>query len=82
MIWPFRKKPVPAVVKKQKPVRVTVYLQNGATISHYACFRTIRDDGTLNLHDEKGGGKCIADYAPGTWISISVGKRCVSNGQD
>ena len=83
MIWPFRKKPEPpAVVKKQKPVRLTVHLQNGTNVTHYAGFRTISADGALHLHNVKGGGQCVADYAPGTWISLSVGKRCVTNGQD
>jgi hypothetical protein len=84
MIWPFRKKPVPSPKPKPEPraVRVSVHLRDGTSIAHRARFRTIKADGTLQLHDEKGGGFVVADYAPGTWISISCGKRCVQPGKN
>lgn len=67
-------------VKKEKPVRVSVHLHNGTTIVHYCNYRTINGSGVLSLHDAKDGSKVVADYAAGTWLGASVGKRCVSKG--
>jgi hypothetical protein len=72
-MWPFKKKVV-IEPKITKPPRVAIHLIDGRTIVHYAKFRTISELG-LTLHNEKGGGKEIAMYAPNTWHSITVGKR-------
>jgi len=74
MFW-FKKKPEP---KSPKPSRVAVHCTDGRTIVHYARFRTIHDSGRLSLHDKQGGGYTVADYAPGTWHSVTCGTRKVS----
>jgi len=84
MIWPFRKKPAPAPAPepKMKPVRITVMLKDGRYVTHRAIRRRIDRDGGLHLFDADDGGDVVADYAPGTWVSMSAGKRCVTHGKD
>lgn len=67
----------PKVVKKQKPMRIAVHLVNGTTVVHYANFRSIFEDGRLSLHLKEGGGGVVADYAAGTWSSVTNGKRLI-----
>ncbi len=73
----FKKKPKPTP-KPLKPVRIAVHCPDGTTVVHYAAYRTLRANGGLSLHDEKGGGQTVADYAPGAWTSVSCGTRKVS----
>lgn len=75
MSWFSKKEPVP--VKLPTPKRISVHLNDGRTVVHYARYRTLRD-GTLTLHDSKDGGYVIADYVHGAWWSCTVGKRSVS----
>ena len=60
--------------KKPTPKRRTifVYLVDGNCRSHKAMYRTIQRDGTLSLHDRDGGWRVVADYAPGSWVSMTV----------
>jgi hypothetical protein len=60
--------------KKPTPKRRTVfvYLSDGNVRSHKAMYRTIQSDGTLSLHDRDGGGRVVADYAAGSWVSMIV----------
>jgi hypothetical protein len=62
----FKKKPAP------RHRSVIVYLADGTCHGHKAMYRTIRNSGVLCLHDGDGGGRVVADYAAGSWISINV----------
>ena len=73
----FKKKPVPAP-KSPKPKRVAVHCSDGKTVVHYAAYRRFTSGGGLSLYNEAGGEHVVADYAPGAWLSVSVGKRKVS----
>ena len=64
----FKKKPTP----KQKHRTVFVYLGDGNCRSHKTMYRTIQSDGTLSLHNMDGGGRVVADYAAGSWVSMVV----------
>jgi len=67
---------------KPKPIprasRIAVHLTDGRTIVHYAKRRTRRTDGSLVLHDGDDGGFIVAEYAAGSWSSMSTGTRKVS----
>lgn len=71
----FKKKPAP---KPPKPKRVAVHCPDGTTVVHYAAYRRFMSGGALCLHNKEDGGEVVADYAPGAWQSVSVGKRKVS----
>ena len=78
MIWPFRKKPDP---KPVDPVRVTVMLKDGTYVAHRAAYRTKGADGSLQLHNRREGGTLVAEYAPGAWVCVTTGKRCIQTGK-
>ena len=80
----------PPTPKKKKPYKrkpkVTVHLKDGTYITHYAGCRRVHSDGYLTLYsgwnEETGEYKesdLVAEYAPGTWSSISTGTRKVRN---
>jgi hypothetical protein len=62
----FKKKPTP------KRRAVLVHLADGTTSLHKTAYRTIRNNGAMCLHNEKGGGLVVADYAAGSWVSMVV----------
>jgi len=77
----LQKAPEPVVVKKRvykRPPKITVITMNGERIVHYANFRRIDEKGMLSLFNHESGVRTVADYAPGTWYSVSVGTRKVS----
>ena len=84
LVWLGLRKPAPAAKPKrwQPPPRVSVLLRDGRIVVHHARSRTLYKDGGLGLHDREfkdgGTGNTVADYAPGTWISVSTGPRKVS----
>jgi hypothetical protein len=76
MFWFKKKLPVKRQPTKQ---RVAVHCFDSTSVAHYAAYRTIRANGGLTLHDEEGGGQVVADYAPGVWMSVSIGTRKVKS---
>lgn len=68
-----------AAMRKPRLIRISVHLPNGHVVTHYAGSRTYRTDGSVALFDGPNGtGGVVADYAPGRWQSLSVGKRSLS----
>lgn len=76
-MFDFLKRKKPEKPKPKRPIRISVHLFDGRTIVHYAHKRTRYESGWLSISDDDG--KIAADYAPGVWESVSVGKRCVSD---
>jgi hypothetical protein len=72
-MW-FRKK----LQKELKAVRISVHMADGSTVVHYATTREIRSDGGLSIIRKRGDERLlVADYTAGSWLSLSIGKRCV-----
>lgn len=82
------RKPAPQTPEKPKrPKRtpkVTVHLVNGDRVVHYAGRRRRNEDGSLSLFAKWDKEKnawtdedLVADYAAGTWTSITTGTRKV-----
>jgi hypothetical protein len=71
-------KPAPKEPRK-KMRRISVHLVDGRTVVHYGNFRNIRDTGVLSLYDKQSDQdmSLVAEYAPGTWHSVSVHKRAI-----
>lgn len=74
--------PLPPIVapKPKKAPRISVHLPTGQTVVHYGHSRIIYDTGRLTVFWkplDKDDGVVVADYAPGAWSSVSVGKRNV-----
>lgn len=68
-----------AAMRKPRLLRISVHLPNGHIATHYAKSRTYRTDGSVVLYDGPNGqGQVVAEYAPGSWQSLSVGKRSLS----
>ena len=62
----FKKKPAP------NRRAVLVHLTDGTSRWHKTAYRTIRNNGVMCLHNEEGGGRVVADYAAGSWVSMIV----------
>ena len=82
-----RPKPVEKTQPQKRPKRppkVTVHLVNGDRVIHYAGRRRLNEDGSLSLFAKWDKEKkmwtdedIVADYATGTWTSITTGTRKV-----
>ena len=78
-------KPVEKPKAPKRPPKVTVHLVNGDRVVHYAGMRRMNEDGSLSLYSKWDKEKekwvdedVVADYAPGTWHSITTGTRKVA----
>ena len=78
MGWFWKKKTPPARPKTPKMTRISVHLMDGRTIVHYANYRSI-NDGNLALMERYSDTdkRVVAEYAVGTWMSFSSGKRAI-----
>lgn len=76
-----KKRPEPKPEPRRRSPRVAVHLITGQTIVHRARFRRMNDNGSLSLFDSEDGGKIVADYAAGTWVSVSAGPRHIQPGK-
>lgn len=68
MFWKKKK-------KEYKPVKVSVFLADGRVVTHMGTDREISPSGRLHI---TSNSIAVADYMPGTWTGLSVGKRTVS----
>lgn len=67
--------------RRYKPPRVTVVLSNGDMVAHYAGRRVVEDGrlvlyfGRISGEEAKYKDDIVAEYAAGSWVSLSTGKR-------